>query len=218
MTELLIAAPGSPGQVRACHESIIAAASEPRPAHGKTTSIGRAEHSDEWDTHSRQCSGERRLRPGSKCSPPRSCAQSQEISLSSGCSRGRRCLSPTTSEHSTERRPPGDRVYPARRSRLAKESSGNVQVLGDVPTRPCRGVARRRHRRFRPVGGLVPLSSCAGRGSPIGGPVRLDKPQPRAIEVRLDFVGLSIGNVFVAGYGTDYAERYRHLPYIGMLE
>jgi len=33
-----------------------------------------------------------------------------------------------------------------------------------------------------------------------------------------DVVGFSIGDVFVAGYGTDYAEKYRHLPYIGVVE
>jgi hypoxanthine phosphoribosyltransferase len=46
----------------------------------------------------------------------------------------------------------------------------------------------------------------------------LDKPHRRKIEVAIDFVGFSIGDVFVAGYGTDYAERYRHLPYIAAAE
>jgi hypoxanthine phosphoribosyltransferase len=48
--------------------------------------------------------------------------------------------------------------------------------------------------------------------------VLLDKPERREIEVMIDFVGFSIGNVFVAGYGTDYAEKYRHLPYIGVVD
>jgi hypoxanthine phosphoribosyltransferase len=33
-----------------------------------------------------------------------------------------------------------------------------------------------------------------------------------------DFVGFSIGDVFAVGYGTDYAEKYRHLPFIGASE
>jgi hypothetical protein len=46
----------------------------------------------------------------------------------------------------------------------------------------------------------------------------LDKPQRREISVAIEFVGFSIGDVFVVGYGTDYAEKYRHLPYIGIVE
>ena len=43
----------------------------------------------------------------------------------------------------------------------------------------------------------------------------LDKPQRRDIEVAIDFVGFMIGDVFVVGYGTDYAAKYRYLPYNG---
>ena len=46
----------------------------------------------------------------------------------------------------------------------------------------------------------------------------LDKPQRHEIEVAIDFVGFSIGDMFVVGYGTDFAEKYRHLPYIGAVE
>jgi hypoxanthine phosphoribosyltransferase len=38
------------------------------------------------------------------------------------------------------------------------------------------------------------------------------------VGVAIDFVGFSIGDAFVVGYGTDYAEKYRHLPYIGAVE
>jgi hypoxanthine phosphoribosyltransferase len=102
---------------------------------------------------------------------------------------------------------------------LAKESSGAVQLLGDVPAslvgRPVllvddivdtgRSIAfaaaqlRRR--------GISNLWTCA----------LLDKPQRREIEVAIDFVGFTIGDVFVVGYGTDYGEKYRHLPYIGVV-
>jgi hypoxanthine phosphoribosyltransferase len=103
---------------------------------------------------------------------------------------------------------------------FAKESSGAVQLLGDVLAdlagRPvllvddivdtgrsiAYAVAKLRQR------GISDIWKC----------VLLDKPQRREVEVALDFVGFSIGNVFVAGYGTDYAEKYRHLPYIGVVE
>ena len=42
----------------------------------------------------------------------------------------------------------------------------------------------------------------------------LDKPARREVEVQVDWVGFRIPDVFVVGYGIDYAERYRNLPYI----
>jgi len=47
--------------------------------------------------------------------------------------------------------------------------------------------------------------------------VLLDKPDRRIAPVRADYVGFSIPNEFVVGYGLDYAERYRNLPYVGVL-
>jgi hypoxanthine phosphoribosyltransferase len=46
----------------------------------------------------------------------------------------------------------------------------------------------------------------------------IDKPGRRKVKAKVDFVGFCIGDVFVAGYGTDYAEKYRHLPFIGIVE
>ena len=46
----------------------------------------------------------------------------------------------------------------------------------------------------------------------------LDKPSRREVEVPVDYVGFSIPNEFVVGYGLDYAQRYRNLPYIGVVE
>ena len=46
----------------------------------------------------------------------------------------------------------------------------------------------------------------------------IDKPQRQQIEIAIDFVGFSVPDLFVVGYGTDYAEKYRHLPYIGAIE
>ena len=46
----------------------------------------------------------------------------------------------------------------------------------------------------------------------------LDKPSRRKVEVRVDYVGFTIEDKFVVGYGLDYAEQYRNLPYIGVIE
>jgi hypoxanthine phosphoribosyltransferase len=103
---------------------------------------------------------------------------------------------------------------------LAKESSGEVRLIGDLPIELAgrrvllvddivdtgRSIAyaaallRRR--------GIAALWTCA----------LIDKPARRQVEVAVDFTGFVIGDVFVAGYGTDYAEKYRHLPYIGVVE
>ncbi len=47
--------------------------------------------------------------------------------------------------------------------------------------------------------------------------VLLDKPERRIADVRADYVGFTIPNEFVVGYGLDYSERYRNLPYVGIL-
>lgn len=46
----------------------------------------------------------------------------------------------------------------------------------------------------------------------------LDKPSRRRAEVPVDYIGFSIDDHFVIGYGLDYASRYRNLPYIGVLK
>ncbi len=46
----------------------------------------------------------------------------------------------------------------------------------------------------------------------------LSKPSRRKIDVTVDYVGFTIEDRFVVGYGLDYAEQYRNLPYIGILE
>lgn len=47
--------------------------------------------------------------------------------------------------------------------------------------------------------------------------VLLDKPTRRKTEVAVDYVGFTIPDEFIVGYGIDYAEQYRHLPYIGII-
>ena len=46
----------------------------------------------------------------------------------------------------------------------------------------------------------------------------LSKPSRRKIDVKVDYIGFTIEDRFVVGYGLDYAEQYRNLPYIGILE
>ena len=45
----------------------------------------------------------------------------------------------------------------------------------------------------------------------------LDKPSRRKVPVELTYSGFEIPDEFVVGYGLDYAEKYRNLPYIGIL-
>ena len=46
----------------------------------------------------------------------------------------------------------------------------------------------------------------------------LDKAEAREVDVPIDYCGFKIGKEFVVGYGLDYGERYRNLPYVGVVE
>ena len=46
----------------------------------------------------------------------------------------------------------------------------------------------------------------------------LDKPERRVTDVKVDYTGFSIPDEFVVGYGLDYDQKYRNLPYIGVVE
>ncbi len=46
----------------------------------------------------------------------------------------------------------------------------------------------------------------------------LDKPEARVVDVKPRYVGKTIPKVFVFGYGLDYNEKYRNLPYVGILK
>ena len=46
----------------------------------------------------------------------------------------------------------------------------------------------------------------------------LDKPSRRLVDLRADYVGFEIENLFVIGYGLDYDQKYRNLPYVSYLE
>jgi len=101
---------------------------------------------------------------------------------------------------------------------MGTQSAGEVHLLGDIPTDIAGGqillvddiVDTGRSIAYamalmkqREVAGLW---TCA----------LLDKPSRREVEVTADFVGFSIDDLFIAGYGIDYAEKYRYLPYIGV--
>lgn len=46
----------------------------------------------------------------------------------------------------------------------------------------------------------------------------LDKPDRRVVDVKVDYTGFEIPDEFVVGYGLDYGQKYRNLPYIGKVE
>ncbi len=46
----------------------------------------------------------------------------------------------------------------------------------------------------------------------------LDKPDRREVDVDVDYTGFTIPDEFVVGFGLDYAQKYRNLPYIGVIE
>lgn len=46
----------------------------------------------------------------------------------------------------------------------------------------------------------------------------LDKPTGRQTDVQVDYVGFTVGDVFIVGYGLDYNQKYRQLPYISCLD
>jgi hypoxanthine phosphoribosyltransferase len=97
------------------------------------------------------------------------------------------------------------------------QSSGEVLLLGDVPRdfagKPVllvddivdTGLSMDYGRLLLTERNAARVWTCA----------LLDKPSRRKVATELDFIGFEIPDVFVVGYGIDYAEQYRHLPYIG---
>ena len=103
---------------------------------------------------------------------------------------------------------------------LGKESSGKVELVGDILDDIAghqvllvddivdTGRSLLFARNLLLEKGATRLWTCT----------LLDKPSRREVDCAADFVGFSIPDVFVVGYGIDYAETYRHLPYIGVVE
>jgi hypoxanthine phosphoribosyltransferase len=100
------------------------------------------------------------------------------------------------------------------------ESSGVVQIVSDLTTSI-------EHRDVLVVEDIVDtgltldylLKNLATRNPrSIRVAALLDKPSRRVVQTSIDYVGFPIDDVFVVGYGLDFDEKYRNLPYVGMLE
>lgn len=99
---------------------------------------------------------------------------------------------------------------------LGTTSGGEVHLLGDIPTDVAGRVVLlvddivdTGHSLAYAIAlleqrGVARISTCA----------LVDKPSRREVAVHLDFSGFTIDDQFIAGYGIDYAEGYRELPYI----
>ena len=46
----------------------------------------------------------------------------------------------------------------------------------------------------------------------------LDKPERRQVDLSADYIGRAVPDEFVVGYGLDYDEKYRNLPFVGILK
>jgi len=99
-------------------------------------------------------------------------------------------------------------------------SRGSVELLLE-PTEPIRdchvvivedivdtGITLEYVRRRLTDAGAASVRVCA----------LFDKPSRREIDASPDYVGFTIPDVYVVGYGLDWAEQYRELPYVGVLE
>lgn len=100
-------------------------------------------------------------------------------------------------------------------------STGTVRILQDLKVSSLEGrnvlLVEDIIDSGRTISHLVPLLQERGPAD-----IRilslLDKPQRREVMVKIDWIGFSIPDEFVVGYGLDYAELYRNLPYIGVLK
>ena len=100
-----------------------------------------------------------------------------------------------------------------------KESSGHVDIIGGLPDQLTgktvllvddildTGRTAYKIKSLLLENGVKSVNIC----------VLLDKPSKHVKDIEADYVGFEIADSFVVGYGIDYAEKYRHLPYIGML-
>jgi len=101
----------------------------------------------------------------------------------------------------------------------SKESSGSVQTIGPVPDVAGRDVLLVDDIVDTGRSLVVARTLLLERGAAsVATCVLLDKPCRREVEVEPDFVGFAIEDVFVVGYGIDFAEQHRHLPYIGSVD
>jgi len=101
----------------------------------------------------------------------------------------------------------------------SRESSGHVKLIGEVPDVAGRqillvddivdtGRTQAFARQLLLEHGAARVWACA----------LLDKPSRREVAATADFVGFTVDDLFLVGYGVDFADQYRHLPYIGTID
>ncbi len=100
------------------------------------------------------------------------------------------------------------------------ESSGNVRILKDLSA-PIDGkdviIVEDIIDRGYTLKAIRDLLN-ARKANSVKVCVLLDKPDRRKVDVAVDYRGFTIPDRFIVGYGMDYAERYRNLPYIAVLK
>jgi len=101
-----------------------------------------------------------------------------------------------------------------------RESSGEARLIGEVPKSIAghnvllvddivdTGRSLVRAKELLTDAGAIKVWTCG----------LVDKPSRREVKFTADFVGFTVEDVFVVGYGIDFAESYRHLPYIGVVD
>lgn len=98
-------------------------------------------------------------------------------------------------------------------------STGNVMIKGDIPEVDGRHVILiddilDTGRTIKSVKELFESRNALS----VKVCVLLNKPEGRVVDIEADYVGGLVENEFVVGYGLDYDEQYRNLPYIGVLK
>lgn len=105
-------------------------------------------------------------------------------------------------------------------SYLGTESSGNITIVNDVTTNV-------KGRNVIIVDDIVDTGRTTSLikslfeqrdAASVTICCMLDKPEGRVVDVDVKYIGSTIPNLFVVGYGLDYNELYRNLPYIGVLK
>lgn len=103
---------------------------------------------------------------------------------------------------------------------LGRENSGNVRLIGEFePDLSGRTVLLIDD--IVDTGRTLLYARDLLHGKQVSGILTcalVDKPSRRQVAIGLDFVGFTVPDIFIVGYGIDYAHEYRHLPYIGMIE
>ncbi len=101
-----------------------------------------------------------------------------------------------------------------------RESSGDVRLVGPLPEGIegqtvllvddilDTGLSLATARELLAAAGAKEIHTC----------VLVDKPSRRAIDIAADFTGFTVDNGFIVGYGIDFSESHRHLPYLGVIE